>query len=74
MNRIRQLREDQGWSQAELARRIGCSRSLISMIETDQTLPTLRTLQKMAQEFNVSVASILPEPEPSPSRQSSAAQ
>jgi len=66
MNPIRRLREQQGWTQADLARQIGCSRSLISMIETEQTTPKLSTLYKLAKVFDVPVSTLIDEPSASP--------
>ena len=39
---VRGLREDRGWSQAELAERIGYSDALVGYIETNQRTPTER--------------------------------
>ena len=73
MNPIRRLRQAQGWTQHELAQKIGCSRSLISMLETGQTMPTLNMLQMLSRQFGVSVASFIDDFEPSPSAQNVAA-
>ena len=40
-NRLRELRERKGWSQGELARRLGVSRQTINAVETDKYDPSL---------------------------------
>ncbi|HJP74246.1 MAG TPA: helix-turn-helix transcriptional regulator [Pseudonocardiaceae bacterium] len=45
---VRSLREQQGWSQAELARRIGITKSAVARLETGQTSPTLPELDLIA--------------------------
>jgi transcriptional regulator with XRE-family HTH domain len=42
---LRRLREDRGWSQAELARRMFCDDSTISRLETGDLAPTEKTAQ-----------------------------
>jgi transcriptional regulator with XRE-family HTH domain len=48
--RIRELRERQGWSQAELARRAGVAQSMVSRLERGRLesvhLPTLEKLAR----------------------------
>ena len=48
MNAIRQLREESGLTQAELAARAGTSQSAIAAYETGRKSPTLRTLSRLA--------------------------
>ena len=40
-NRVREFREGAGWSQGELARRLGVSRQTINAVETDKYDPSL---------------------------------
>lgn len=42
---LRRLREDRGWSQAELARRMFCDDSTVSRLETGDLAPTAKTAQ-----------------------------
>jgi transcriptional regulator with XRE-family HTH domain len=42
---LRRLREDRGWSQAELARRMFCDDSVVSRLETGTLAPTEKTAQ-----------------------------
>ena len=55
--RLRALREKQGMSQAELARKIGVSREQISHLESDLPRyrnPTLSTMQRLADGLGIS--------------------
>ena len=49
--RIAILRISKGWSQAELARRIGVSASAIGMYEQGRREPSLGLLVRLAEEF-----------------------
>lgn len=57
-NRLRQLREAAGWSQGELARRLGVSRQTINAVETDKYDPSLPLALRMAMLFGVAVPEI----------------
>ena len=54
-NRVKQFREAQGWSQGELARRLGVSRQTINAVETDKYDPSLPLALRMARLFRVAV-------------------
>ena len=54
-NRVKTYREDAGWSQGELARRLGVSRQTINAVETDKYDPSLPLALRMAKLFAVSV-------------------
>lgn len=54
-NRLRELRERKGWSQGELARRLGVSRQTINAVETDKYDPSLPLALRMAKLFAVPV-------------------
>lgn len=54
-NRVRQYREAEGWSQGELARRLGVSRQTINAVETDKYDPSLPLALRMARLFAVAV-------------------
>jgi len=56
--RLRELRDDQGWSLDELAERSAVSRSAISLIERAQSSPTAAVLDKLAMALNVPLASL----------------
>jgi putative transcriptional regulator len=57
-NRLRELREQAGWSQGELARRIGVSRQTINAVETDKYDPSLPLALRLARLFAVAVPDI----------------
>lgn len=52
-SKVRQLRRDRGWTQAELAEKLGISASYMNLIEHDQRPLTAQLLLKSAQVFNV---------------------
>ena len=54
-NRVKAFREDNGWSQGELARRLGVSRQTINAVETDKYDPSLPLALRMAKLFAVPV-------------------
>jgi putative transcriptional regulator len=54
-NRVKQYREAQGWSQGELARRLGVSRQTINAVETDKYDPSLPLALRMSRLFGVTV-------------------
>lgn len=54
-NRLKHYREEHGWSQGELARRLGVSRQTINAVETDKYDPSLPLALRMAKLFVVPV-------------------
>jgi len=54
-NRLKHHREAAGWSQGELARRLGVSRQTINAVETDKYDPSLPLALRMAKLFAVAV-------------------
>ena len=54
-NRVKHWREQAGWSQGELARRLGVSRQTINAVETDKYDPSLPLALRMAKLFAMSV-------------------
>ena len=57
--RIAILRLSKGWSQAELARRIGVSASAVGMYEQGRREPSLGLLVRLAQELSVTTDYLL---------------
>ena len=53
------LRRERGLTQAELAARLGISKSAVSMYERGNREPELSLLEKMADFFGVSVSALL---------------
>lgn len=58
MPTIRELRDERGWTQTELAERIGVSRTTVMYWETGRRGITGSQLQAMARELNVSMDDI----------------
>jgi len=56
---IKELRMKNKYTQVELAKRIGVTKSSVSAYETDERIPSYEVLIKMANIFGVSVDSIL---------------
>ena len=54
-NRVKANREGMGWSQGELARRLGVSRQTINAVETDKYDPSLPLALRMSKLFAVPV-------------------
>ena len=59
--KIKALREITGFSQAELAAKVGVTQGFISHVESGIREPTLDTLRKLAHALGVSVAELLGE-------------
>ena len=59
---VRQLRSARSWTLDELAARSGISRRLIVQIEQAQANPSIGTLLRLADAFEVPLSKLLPEP------------
>lgn len=57
--KIAELRKEQGLNQKELAKKIGVSRSALSLYEIDRTEPDLETVKKIASLFGVTTDYLL---------------
>ena len=57
-NRVRELREAQGWSQGELAEHLDVSRQTINAIETGKYDPSLPLAFKLARLFKQRIESM----------------
>ena len=57
-NRVRELRQDRGWTQQELADAVGVSRQSINSIECDRYVPSLELALTFARVFGRSTDSI----------------
>ena len=51
-NRLGELRDQKGWTQGELAKRLGVSRQSVNAIETGKYHPSLPLAFKIAAEFD----------------------
>lgn len=58
-SRIRELRVMNGWTQKELAQRIGIHKSVISYFELGERFPAYDTLLRIADTFKVSTDFLL---------------
>lgn len=54
-NRIREYREERGWSQSQLARKSGVGRSTISEAETGGHIPSLEAALRLARTLERAV-------------------
>ena len=59
MNKIKELREEKGLTQTELAEKTGINRVTICKLETDVRYPTLDHLQRLSKFFDCSFDYIL---------------
>lgn len=57
-NRLKVLRAERGWSQAELAERLGVSRQTVNAIETGKYDPSLPLAFKLARVFQLPIEAI----------------
>ena len=57
-NRLRELRAERNWSQAELGARVGVSRQAIIAIETGRFDPSLPLAFKLARVFRVTLENL----------------
>ncbi len=57
-NQLRVLRAQRGWSQADLAERLGVSRQTVNAIETGKYDPSLPLAFKMAEIFGQPIETI----------------
>jgi len=57
-NRLKVLRAERDWSQAELAERLDVSRQTINAIETDKYDPSLPLAFKIAKLFEMKIEGI----------------
>jgi putative transcriptional regulator len=57
-NRLRELRSDREWSQADLAERLDVSRQTVNAIETGKYDPSLPLAFRIARLFGLPIESI----------------
>ena len=60
-SRVRRERASHGWSLAELAKRSGVSKAMISKVERSETSPTAVVLGKLAGAFELTLSALLVE-------------
>ncbi|MFI9552809.1 helix-turn-helix transcriptional regulator [Nonomuraea endophytica] len=54
-NRLKELRTERAWTQADLAQRVGVSRQTINAIETGKFDPSLPFAFRLAKLFNLKI-------------------
>jgi len=57
-NKLRDLRAERGWSQADLAEKLDVSRQTVNAIETEKYDPSLPLAFKIADVFNMKIEDI----------------
>ena len=57
-NRSRVLRAEKGWSQAELAEKVGISRNSINAVENDKFDPSLPLAFRIAELFELKIEDV----------------
>ena len=57
-NKLRELRAVKGWSQSDLAEKLGVSRQTINAIETEKYDPSLPLAFKVARLFKLAIEEI----------------
>ena len=59
MNKIKEYRKQQNWTQEELAKRLGVERSAVAKWESEKSQPQAARLVTLAEVFGCSVDEIL---------------
>lgn len=62
-NRLKVLRAERDWSQADLAEALGVSRQTVNALETGRYDPSLPLAFKIARTFGLTIESIFFDPE-----------
>jgi putative transcriptional regulator len=57
-NRLKELRAERMWTQADLAERVSVSRQTINAIEKGKFDPSLPTAFRLARQFNLTIEEI----------------
>jgi putative transcriptional regulator len=60
-SRVRQLRDQFGWSQGELAERLDVSRQTVNAIETEKYDPSIKLAFKISRLFELPIEAIFTE-------------
>ena len=56
---VRKLRTERGWSQADLALRVGMDRNDLSLVELGRNSPSVRMLMRLCMALDVRAADLL---------------
>jgi len=57
--RLKKLREARGWTQTELAEKVGVARNTITRLEIGSSRPSLALLERIAKALRVKVGELL---------------
>lgn len=57
-NRIRELREQQGWTQEHLGKLVGVSRQAVNAVETEKYEPSIWLAYDIAQAFGCAIEEV----------------
>lgn len=57
-SRVRDLRTERGWTQAELAERLAVSRQTVNAVETGRYEPSLSLAFKIARLFDLAIEDV----------------
>ncbi len=60
-NRLRVLRAERRWSQADLAKELGVSRQTVNAIETEKYDPSLPLAFRIARTFDLAIEEVFEE-------------
>ncbi len=55
---VKRLRRQRGWTQEELAKRVGVAPNTIARIETGNRRPSLTLLERLARDLGVGIADL----------------
>ncbi|MEX6430116.1 MULTISPECIES: helix-turn-helix transcriptional regulator [Ferrimicrobium] len=61
--KVRKLRCEHLWTQAELAEQVGIGRATVARIETGKCVPRMTTIRNLAEVFGVSTQELVTDPE-----------
>lgn len=64
INRLRELRAERGWSQADLAQHLQVSRQSVNAVETGKFDPSLPLAFRIARLFSLPIEAIFSDEEP----------
>ncbi len=67
-DRIKQLRQEQSWSQAQLGSKMGCHQKQVSAYERGRNIPSTEVLMKLANIFDVSLDYLASEAQGKPAK------
>ncbi len=67
-DRVKQLRQEKNWSQAQLGSKMGCHQKQVSAYERGRNIPSTEVLMRLADIFDVSLDYLASEAQGKPAR------